>query len=78
MHDPSDDLLTRALDAYWSAENNHLTISSKQRMAPVLRLLAKEIRSYAPPKEEHKICHLAINEVADRLATEAQTHALQP
>jgi hypothetical protein len=33
----------------------------------VVRQIACMIRTWAPPKEQARICHLAINEVADRL-----------
>lgn len=59
--------MTRALDAYWCADNVHMTIASRLRMKPVLRVVAEEIRKWAPDKGQARICYLAINEVADRL-----------
>ena len=67
---PVEPLITRLLDAFWCLENNSLTMTSDQRMVPVVRLLAEEIRSWAPDKGQAKICHLAITEVADRLIRE--------
>lgn len=61
------DLVTRLLDAYWCGGNVHMTIASRDRIRPMLRVLADEIRNWAPDKGQAKICHLAINEVADRL-----------
>jgi len=40
-------------------------------MREVLRLLAREVETWAPPYSEHKICHLAVTEVAQRLRAEA-------
>lgn len=66
------DMVERVLDAYWSAENNHLTISSKHRMVPVLQTIAEEIRTWGPPEEQARIWNRAINEVADRLLRECE------
>lgn len=55
------------LDAFWSVENNSLTMTSKYRMAAVAKMLADEIRSWAPDPGHARICYLAINETADRL-----------
>lgn len=67
-----EDLMQRVLDAYWSVDNNHLTISSKLRMASVLRAIAEEIRTWAPPESQARICHLMTNEIADRLVRESE------
>jgi hypothetical protein len=61
----------RMLDAFWSLANNSMTITSPDRMREVLRLLAKEVETWAPPYSEHKMCHLAVIEVAQRLKAEA-------
>jgi hypothetical protein len=68
-------LLEKVLDAYWSAENNHLTISSKLRMRPVFRAIAEEIRTWAPPETQARICWLMTNEIADRLISESEVEA---
>lgn len=73
MTETPSDLVLKALDAYWSLENNSKTISSPDRMGPVLRAIAEEIRAWAPDPGQAKICHLAINEVADRLIRESTT-----
>jgi hypothetical protein len=39
-------------------------------MKAVVREIAQVIRTWAPPESRRRICHLAINEVADRLLTE--------
>jgi hypothetical protein len=44
-----------------------MTIASRLRMKPVLRVVAEEIRKWAPDEGQARICYLAINEVADRL-----------
>jgi hypothetical protein len=51
-------------------------LRSRSRMRGVVELLATELRSWAPEKGQAKICHLAINEVADRLLHESEDHAL--
>ena len=67
-----DDLLVEMLDSFWCLKNNSMTMTSKYRMVSVAQLLANKIRTWAPPKEQARICHLAINEVADRLLREAR------
>ena len=47
-------------------------IDDKRRMKAVIRELANTIRTWAPDPGQARICHLAINEVADRLIREAQ------
>jgi hypothetical protein len=41
-------------------------------MKEVIREIANTIRTWAPDPGQARICHLAINEVADRLIREAQ------
>jgi hypothetical protein len=48
-----------------------MTITSPDRMREVLRLVANEVETWAPPYSEHKICHLAVVEIAQRLRAEA-------
>jgi hypothetical protein len=45
-------------------------------MQGVIQLLADEVRAWAPDKGQAKICHLAINEVADRLLRDTDDHDL--
>lgn len=71
MTSPLDDLVTRCLREYWDAKHSQAFLRSRSRMQGVIQLLATEIQGWAPPKEESKICHLAITEVADRLITES-------
>ncbi len=59
------DLTGRCLAAYWLDRN--ALIDDASRIQAVAKVIAAEIRAWAPPKEQAKICHLAINEVADRL-----------
>lgn len=73
MTSPSDDLVTRCLREYWDAKHSQAFLRSRSRMQGVIQLLANEIKGWAPPKEESKICHLAITEVADRLTAESKT-----
>ena len=47
-------------------------IDDKRRMKEVIREIANTIRTWAPDPGQARICHLAINEVADRLIREAQ------
>lgn len=60
-----NDLTGRCLAAYW--EDRNALIDDHLRMRAVAEVIAAEIRQWAPPKEQAKICFLAINEVADRL-----------
>lgn len=61
----------RMLDAFWCLTNNSMTITSPDRMREVLRLLAREVETWAPPYAETPVCHLAVTEVAQRLRAEA-------
>lgn len=72
---PSD-LVTRCLAEYWDPKHSMAVLRSRSRMCGVLQLLADELRTWAPEKGQAKICHLAINEVADRLLRESDDHAL--
>lgn len=67
----SEDLLTRCLSEYWDDKHTTSSLRSRSRMRGVIQLLAHEVRTWAPDKGQAKICHLAINEVADRLVHEA-------
>jgi hypothetical protein len=55
-------------EVYWNCD--HYAIDDPRRMAMVMYELAQLIRTWAPPEEQARICHLAINEVADRLIRE--------
>jgi hypothetical protein len=77
MTSPSDDLLTRCLTEYWDTRHDTSTLRSRARMRAVAQLLATEIKSWAPDPGSARICHLAINEVADRLLRDT-TDDLQP
>ena len=69
--DSMETLPLRMLDAFWCLRNNSMTITSSDRMREVLRLVANEVETWAPPYTEQKICHLAVTEVAQRLRAEA-------
>jgi hypothetical protein len=69
--DSMETMSLRMLDAFWCLTNNSMTITSPDRMREVLRLVANEVETWAPPYTEHKICHLAVTEVAQRLRAEA-------
>lgn len=60
-----NDLTGRCLAAYWT--DRQALIDARSRMRAVVEVLADEIRRWAPDPGQAKICHLAINEVADRL-----------
>ena len=45
-------------------------IDDRRRMKEVIREISNVIRTWAPDKGQARICHLAINEVADRLVRE--------
>jgi hypothetical protein len=55
---------------YWAL--GEYGIDDPRRMKAVVFELSKRIRSWAPDPGQAKICHLAINEVADRLSRECQ------
>jgi len=59
------DLSGRCLAAYWQDRN--ALIDDHSRMRAVIEVLSDEIRKWAPDEGQARICHLAINEVADRL-----------
>jgi hypothetical protein len=61
-------LLDQSTELYWSFEE--YGIDDRRRMKAVLYEIAATIRTWAPRKEEAKICHLAINEIADRIIRE--------
>lgn len=65
------DLMTRCIDAYWEQGLSINGIHSTLRMKAVFELLAKEIRTWAPDPKTAKICHLAVNEIANRLVEES-------
>jgi hypothetical protein len=69
--DSMETMSLRMLDAFWCLTNNSMAITSADRMREVLRLVANEVETWAPPYSEHKICHLAVTEVAQRLRAEA-------
>lgn len=58
-------LLTECLNLYW--ELGEYSIDDKRRMQAVIKALSDEIRTWAPAKEQARICHLMTNEIADRL-----------
>lgn len=60
-----NDLMGRCLAAYWT--DRQALIDDRCRMRAVVEVIAEEVRRWAPDKGQAKICHLAINEVADRL-----------
>ena len=69
--DSMETMSLRMLDAFWCLTNNSMTITSPDRMREVLRLVANEVETWAPPYTEQKICHLAVTEIAQRLRAEA-------
>lgn len=66
-------LLDNLIQLYWSL--GEYSIDDKRRMKAVLLELAQEIRTWAPDKGQARICHLAINEVADRIVRESNEGA---
>lgn len=61
-------LLDSALELYWAFGD--YGIDDRRRMKAVLSELAQTIRTWAPDEGQARICHLAINEVADRILRE--------
>ena len=62
-------LIDNLTELYWSL--GEYSIDDQRRMKAVVIELANEIRTWAPAENTHRICYLAINEVADRLIREA-------
>jgi hypothetical protein len=58
-------LISRCLNAYW--QDSEYTIDAIQRMQAVLALVSDEVREWAPAKEQARICHTMVHEIADRL-----------
>ena len=63
-------LLDSLSELYWSL--GEYSIDDKRRMKAVVHELSQTIRSWAPDEGQARICHLAINEVADRLLRETE------
>jgi hypothetical protein len=61
-------LIDSLSELYWSL--GEYSIDDKRRMKAVVSELSQTIRSWAPDEGQARICHLAINEVADRLMRE--------
>jgi len=61
-------LIKQLTELYWAL--GEYSIDDERRMKAVVREVAQVIRAWAPPESRRRICHLAINEVADRLLTE--------
>lgn len=72
----AEHLIDRCIAAYWQPEMGNRGISSRIRMRAVFDLLATEISSWAPDKGQARICHLAVNEVADRIRREGDPDTL--
>jgi len=65
-------LLNNLTDLYWSL--GEYSIDDRRRMKAVVYELAGVIRTWAPDPGQARICHLAINEIADRLLKEVEEH----
>lgn len=63
-------LLDEVTELYWSF--NEYGIDDRRRMQAVLHHLSQTIRTWAPDPGQARICHLAINEVADRIIRECE------
>jgi len=59
-------LIDRCSSAYWFPDSRY-SIADHVRMAAVLSVIADEIETWAPAKEQAKICHLQVMEIAARL-----------
>jgi hypothetical protein len=58
-------LTEECLKVYW--ELGEYSIDDTRRMKAVIKLLSGRIRTWAPTVEQARICHMAVNEVADRM-----------
>jgi hypothetical protein len=63
-------LLDDLTQLYWAL--GEYGIDDPRRMKAVVREISQIIRTWAPDPGQAKICHLAINEVADRLLRDCQ------
>lgn len=63
-------LLDELTELYWSL--GEYSIDDRRRMKTVVKEIAKTLRSWAPEPSRARICHMAINEVADRLEREVE------
>lgn len=63
-------LLDNLTQLYWSL--GEYSIDDRRRMKAVVHEISQMIRTWAPSSEQARICHLAINEVADRLLRETE------
>jgi hypothetical protein len=63
-------LLDDLTQLYWAL--GEYGIDDPRRMKAVVREISQVIRTWAPDPGQAKICHLAINEVADRLLRDCQ------
>jgi hypothetical protein len=63
-------LLDDLSQLYWAL--GEYGIDDPRRMKAVVIEISQTIRSWAPDPGQAKICHLAINEVADRLLRDCQ------
>ena len=61
-------LLDELTELYWAT--GEYGIDDPRRMGCVMHHLALTIRTWAPREDQARVCHLAINEVADRLIRE--------
>lgn len=61
-------LLDSLSDLYWSL--GEYSIDDRRRMKAVVHEISQTIRTWAPDPGQARICHLAVNEVADRLIQE--------
>jgi hypothetical protein len=61
-------LLEELSSLYWAL--GEYGIDDPRRMKAVVLELSKRIRTWAPDPGQARICHLAINEVSDRLERE--------
>jgi hypothetical protein len=63
-------LLDDLSQLYWAL--GEYGIDDPRRMKAVVSEISQIIRTWAPDPGQAKICHLAINEVADRLLRDCQ------
>lgn len=67
----STDLIEQCIEAYWSQDHGLYGLHSAVRMKRAFEVIAAEIRTWAPDPVNAKLCHLAVNDVADRLLEHA-------
>lgn len=72
MSEPNT-FLGKLVDLYWAADDQGIT--DQRRMQAVVLEISQLLKTWAPDEGQARICNLAINETADKLARMAEISA---